>query len=102
MRFCKCGKLMTETETGFECICGIKTDKEGNILSAEEQKTAEDEAKRIAEIKKKYRYKYPNIADPVVRVTPPSEENEAEDETMSSLTPGELEKRRQKKKKQNR
>ena len=59
--------------------------------------TAEEEAQRIAEIKKKYRYRYPNINDPIVRITKPVEEDSSCDETFSSLTPKELEKRRKKK-----
>ncbi|MBQ2721005.1 MAG: hypothetical protein IJF23_05660, partial [Clostridia bacterium] len=55
------------------------------------------EARRIAEIKKKYRYRYPNINDPLVRITHPVEEDDSCDETFSSLTPKEIEKRRKKK-----
>ena len=53
--------------------------------------------KAIAEIKKKYRYRYPNINDSLVRITSPVEEDSSCDETFSSLTPKELEKRRKKK-----
>ena len=92
--FCKCGKLMTETDFGYECICGLKKDREGNDISPDEADNSAKEAERIAEIKKKYHSKYPNINDPLVRVTQPVEEDDTQDETFSSLTPKQLEKRR--------
>ncbi|MBO5036345.1 MAG: hypothetical protein J6D42_04625 [Clostridia bacterium] len=95
--FCKCGKLMTKTDIGYECICGRCKDNFGNELSDSEVLSAEEEASRIAEIKKKYRYRYPNINDPLVRITRPVEEDDSCDETFSSLTPKEIEKRRKKK-----
>lgn len=95
--FCKCGKLMTETEFGYECVCGLKKDREGNDISRSEADAASAEAARISEIKKKYHSKYPNINDPLVRVTKPVEEDDTRDETFSSLTPKQLEKRRNKK-----
>jgi len=95
--FCKCGKLMTKTDFGFECICGLKKDREGNDLSDDMARDAETEARRIAEIKKKYHSKYPNMDDPLVRITQPVEEDDSCDETFSSLTPKELEKKKKNK-----
>ena len=95
--FCKCGKLMTETDFGFECICGLKKDRMGNDISDDLALEAEFEAKRIAEIKKKYHSKYPNMNDPVIRVTEPIEEDDSSDETFSSLTPKQREKIRNRK-----
>ena len=95
--FCECGKLMTETEFGFECVCGKKKDREGNVISDSEADVASREAARISEIKKKYRYKYPNMSDPVIRVTEPVPENDAFDETFSSLRPSQIEKRKKNK-----
>lgn len=88
---------MTKTDIGYECICGRCKDINGKELSDTEVLSAEEEAHRIAEIKKKYRYRYPNMNDPIVRVTSPVEEDSSCDETFSSLTPSELEKRRKKK-----
>lgn len=85
--FCKCGKLMTETSVGFKCVCGKTKDFFGNEMSESEVSFAESEAARISEIKKKYHSKYPNISDPIVRVTTPVPESDVFDETFSSLTP---------------
>jgi hypothetical protein len=85
--FCKCGKLMTETDFGYECVCGLKKDRKGNEISDDDACRASSEAERIAEIKKKYHSKYPNMDDPVIRVTLPISEDCTTDETFSSLRP---------------
>ncbi len=95
MRFCCCcGKLMTRTEFGFECVCGAKTDEEGNALTDGDVRKKVDEAARIAAIKAKYHSKYPNMSDPLVRVTRPEYESETEDETFSDVRPSEREKKK--------
>jgi len=88
--FCKCGKLMSKTDVGYECICGIKKDFFGNEINVNDEE-------RIRGIKKKYRTsKYPNMSDELVRIAKPYEEDETTDETFSSLKPSELEKIRRK------
>lgn len=94
MKFCVCGKLMTKTDFGYECVCGRKTDNNGNPIDESELRALTDEAARIAAIKAKYHSKYPNMSDPVVRVTEPVAEDPEEDETFSSLRPSERRKKR--------
>lgn len=89
--FCKCGKLMTEDENGYICVCGLRKTFDGKDL-------CEDENQRLAEIKKKYRSKYPNINDPVVRVSEPVAESEEFDETFSDVPPSQRNKEKIKKK----
>ena len=95
MRFCCCGKLMTRTDFGFECVCGAKTDEEGNALTDGDGRKMVDEAARIAAIKAKYHSKYPNMSDPLVRVTRPEYESETEDETFSDVLRPSAKKRRE-------
>ncbi len=94
--FCKCGKLMTETDFGYECICGQKKDHEGNDITDNDAENAKQEALRVAEIKKKYHSKYPNINDPVIRVTEPVSEDDTTDETFSSIRPSQRKKQKNK------
>ena len=89
--FCKCGKLMTADENGYTCICGLRKTFDGQDFS-------DDENERIAEIKKKYRSKYPNINDPLVRVTEAVAESEEFDETFSDVPPSQRNKQNTKKK----
>ncbi|MBQ6809733.1 MAG: hypothetical protein IJP09_03385 [Clostridia bacterium] len=88
--FCNCGKLMTDDGNGFVCICGKRKTYDGAEMS-------EDENLRISEIKKKYRSKYPNINDPLVRVVEPVAESEEFDETFSDLPPSQRNKPKKKK-----
>lgn len=92
--FCKCGKLMLETDFGYECICGFKKDRKGNDISDIDAEHIHAEAMRIAEIKKRYHSKYPNINDPVIRVTEPVAEDDTTDETFSSIKPSQIKKRK--------
>ena len=85
---------MTRTDFGFECVCGAKTDEEGNALTDGDGRKMVDEAARIAAIKAKYHSKYPNMSDPLVRVTRPEYESETEDETFSDVPPSEREKKK--------
>ena len=89
--FCKCGKLMTEDENGYFCICGLRKTFDGVDIS-------DSENERIAEIKKKYRSKYPNMNDPVIRVVEPVAESEEFDETFSDVPPSQRNKEKIKKK----
>ncbi|MBQ2880778.1 MAG: hypothetical protein IJE40_00770 [Clostridia bacterium] len=89
--FCKCGKLMTEDENGYFCICGLRKTFDGADIS-------DSENERIAEIKKKYRSKYPNMNDPVIRVVEPIAESEEFDETFSDVPPSQRNKEKIKKK----
>lgn len=89
--FCKCGKLMTEDENGYFCICGLRKSFDGADIS-------DSENERIAEIKKKYRSKYPNMNDPVIRVVEPVAESEDFDETFSDVPPSQRNKEKIKKK----
>ena len=82
---------MTADENGYICICGLRKTFDGQDFS-------DDENERIAEIKKKYRSKYPNINDPVVRVTEAIAESEEFDETFSAVPPSQRNKQNTKKK----
>ena len=62
------------------------------------QELCEDENQRLAEIKKKYRSKYPNMNDPVIRVVEPIAESEEFDETFSDVPPSQRNKQNTKKK----
>jgi hypothetical protein len=85
---------MSETDFGYECICGLKKDREGNDISDIEAEHVHTESMRIAEIKKRYHSKYPNMNDPVIRVTEPVPEDDTTDETFSSIKPSQIKKRR--------
>ncbi len=89
--FCKCGKMMLSDENGYFCICGLRKSFDGADIS-------DSENERIAEIKKKYRSKYPNMNDPIIRVVEPVAESEEFDETFSDVPPSQRNKEKIKKK----
>lgn len=84
MRFCSCGKMLEETPYGYICICGLRYGKDGKPIDED----GISETMRI-ENRKRYRYKYPNMNDPVVRVVEPVPESESADEMFSSTPPSE-------------
>lgn len=89
--FCSCGKLMTADENGYACVCGKRRTFDGRELNT-------DETERIAEIKKKYHSKYPNMNDSVIRITNPAEESDEFDETFSDVPPSQRNKSKRKRK----
>ena len=63
MKFCpECGRLMTETDVGFQCFCGLITDKEGNRIDLASMRLLEKDAEKLRK-RKSYRYKYENMGD---------------------------------------
>lgn len=71
---------MTLDTNGYICVCGLRKTFDGKDIS-------DSENTLIAEIKKKYHSKYPNINDPIIRKTEPVAESENFDETFSDIPP---------------
>jgi hypothetical protein len=93
MMFCSCGKLMSEDEIGYICICGKRADKNGKEITPEQADTMKEEAVRT-EKRKSYRFRYPNMNDPVVRIAPAVMESESVDETNSDIPPSKKNKKK--------
>ncbi|PWM45884.1 MAG: hypothetical protein DBX47_03455 [Clostridiales bacterium] len=63
MMFCPaCGRLMTQTDFGYQCFCGAFADKNGNQIDLAEMRLREKNSEKLRK-RKKYRFKYENLGD---------------------------------------
>ena len=63
MKFCpQCGKLLTPTEIGYKCMCGVITDKNGFQIDSFEARKKQNESEKLKK-RKGYRFKYTNLGD---------------------------------------